>query len=85
MAYSFNPPNFKRMTYGTVFNMPDIRIEDLNLWVELKDKQYTKAHQDRQAKQLTRREEIINHGGNAVKIDNFEDFKILLDTIKATR
>lgn len=78
MVYSINPPDFKRMTYGTKMNLPDIHIVDFNAYFELKDVEYKSHHKERQEKQLKRREELIAHGAKAYKVITFEEFKTII-------
>lgn len=72
MCYSNNPPSFKRMTSGTLFNLPDLTIVNFNAYIELKDYKYTKAHKERQEKQKKRRKELTKAGARAYKADTFE-------------
>ena len=74
MVYSINPPIYKHTTYGTLYNLPDIHIVDLNAYFEFKDVKYTKAHKDRQEKQKNKRKELWKHGSKAYKVDTFEKF-----------
>lgn len=79
MIYSINPPNFKRMTYGTLKYLPDLLIVDFNAYFELKDAEYTKNHSDRQQKQKERRRELYLHGSRSYKVDTFNKFKTILE------
>ena len=81
-VYSINPPNFKRMTYGTVQQLPDLCVVDLNLYIELKDAGYKAAHKDRQDKQEKVRQELINHGAQAYKVTSLEELKIIINTVR---
>ena len=78
MTYSINPPNYKFTTYGTLYNLPDIHIVDLNAYFEFKDAEYSKAHKTRQIKQAERRKEIWKHNSKAYKVDTFEKFKKII-------
>lgn len=79
MIYSINPPNFKRTTYGTLYNLPDLHVVDYNAFFELKDIKYHKAHKERQEKQARRRRELFKHNASAYKITRLEDFIKILD------
>ena len=72
MVYSNNPPSYKRMTYGTLNQLPDLTIVNFNAYIELKDHKYTKAHKTRQEKQAKRRKELTKAGARAYKCDTFE-------------
>ena len=79
MIYSINPPDFKRKTYGTLNQLPDLHIVDFNAYFELKDKKYSKAHKERQELQLKRRKELAKHNALVYKVDTFEKFRIIID------
>jgi len=79
MCFAINPPNYKHMVYGTLFNLPDIFIVDFPIFIELKDKQYNKAHKERQEKQKQRRKELTAHNIVAYKADTFEKVKTIID------
>lgn len=81
-CYSINPPNYKRMTYGTLFNLPDIHIVDFNTYIELKDFEYKSAHKDRQEKQKQRRKELTRHGAKCYKANTFENVCKIVNFLK---
>jgi hypothetical protein len=72
--YSINPPNYKRMTFGTVFGMPDLHIVDLNVFVELKAGEYKNTHKTRQEKQSSTREKLEAHGAKCYKVSTLDEF-----------
>lgn len=72
-VFSINPPDRKRMTYGTIMQLPDLYVVDLNLFIELKAKEYKSAHPERQAKQEAVRNDLIAHGAKAIKITSLEE------------
>lgn len=78
-VYSINPPDRKRMTYGTVMQLPDLCVVDLNLYLELKAPNYKSAHPERQIKQEIVREQLIEHGAKAYKITSLEELKEILN------
>ena len=79
MIYSINPPSFKRMTYGTLMQLPDLHVVDYNAYFELKDIKWTKANPQRQLKQKERRRQLVQHGARAYKVNTFEKFIIILE------
>lgn len=82
MIYSINPPDFKRMTFGTLFNLPDTHIVDFNAYFELKDRKYKSNHKERQEKQEKRRNELIEHNAKAFKVTTLEEFKQIIESLK---
>ena len=82
MCYSINPTNYKMRTFGTIHNLPDIRIENYNAYFEFKAYEYRKAHKDRQEKQAKRRKELTKAGAKAYKCDSFEKFKTILEYLR---
>ena len=76
-CFSINPPDKKRMTYGTKYFLPDIYalINGVSVFLELKDAAYKKAHAERQAKQYEVRKEIIKNGGLAYLITSLDELK----------
>lgn len=85
MVYSINPPNYKFTTYGTLYNLPDILIVDLNTYFEFKDAEYSKAHKERQEKQAKRRKELWQHGSKAYKVNTFEKFTKIIGFLNGKR
>ena len=81
-VHANNPPAFKRTTYGTLSGLPDLKIVNFNAYVELKDKEYTKAHKDRQEKQKQRRKEFTKAGAKCYKVDEFEKFIKIIEFLK---
>lgn len=76
-CFSINPPDRKRLTYGTKYFLPDIYalINGVSVFLELKAPEYSKAHADRQARQFEVRKEIIQNGGLAYLITSLEELK----------
>lgn len=79
MIYSVNPPIYKHMTYGNLFNLPDLIVVDFNAYFELKDIKYQKAQKERQEKQATRRRQLVQHGAKAYKVTTLENFIKILE------
>ena len=79
-CFSINPPDKKRLTYGTKYHLPDIYIlkNGVSIFIELKAKEYKKAHADRQERQLNVRKEIIQNGGLAYLITSLEELKEII-------
>ena len=79
-CFSINPPDRKRMTYGTKYFLPDIYalINGVSVFFELKFSEYVNAHKERQIKQNEVRREIIHNGGLAYKITSLEQLKEIL-------
>lgn len=79
-CFSINPPDRKRITYGTRYYLPDIYIlkNGVSIFLELKDKAYKTAHADRQAKQAKVRAEIIKNKGLAYLITSLEELKEII-------
>lgn len=85
MCYSNNPPDYKRMTVGTLFGIPDLTIVNFNAYFELKDHKYTKAHKERQEKQKKRRKELVKAGARAYKVDTFEKFAKIIEFLNVKK
>lgn len=79
-CFSINPPDRKRITYGTRYYLPDIYclINGVSIFIELKAKEYKKAHADRQQRQFEVRKEIIQNGGLAYLITSLDELKEIL-------
>lgn len=79
-CFSINPPDKKRMTYGTKYFLPDIYAlkNGVSVFLELKDKAYKTAHAERQEKQAKVRAEIIKNKGLAYLITSLEELKEII-------
>jgi len=79
-CFSINPPDKRRMTYGTRYFLPDIYClrNGVSVFIELKAKEYKKAHADRQERQLEVRKEIIQNGGLAFLITSLDELKEII-------
>ena len=78
--YAITPPDRKHMVYGVKHQLPDIYAlkNGVSIFLELKDKQYSKNHADRQEKQLKVRQDIIANGGLAFLITSLEELKEII-------
>lgn len=78
--YAITPPDRRHNVYGVKNHLPDLYIlkNGVSIFIELKDRQYKKAHADRQQKQAKVRQEIIANGGLAFLITSLEELKEVL-------
>ena len=78
--YSINPPDKRRITYGTRYYLPDIYAlkNGVSIFLELKAPEYKANHADRQQKQAKVRQEIIANGGLAFLITSLEELKEII-------
>lgn len=79
-CFSINPPDRRRITYGTRYYLPDIFIlkNGVSIFIELKAPEYKGNHADRQERQLKVRKEIIQNGGLAYLITSLEELKEII-------
>jgi len=79
-CFSINPPDRRRITYGTRYYLPDIYIlkNGVSIFIELKAHEYKKAHADRQQRQFEVRKEIIQNGGLAYLITSLDELKEII-------
>jgi len=79
-CFAITPPDFKRAVYGVKYALPDIYAlrNGVSIFIELKAKEYSKNHADRQQRQFEVRKEIINNGGLAFLVTSLEELKEIL-------
>lgn len=79
-CFAITPPDRRHMVYGTRYSLPDIYAlrNGVSIFIELKDRQYSKNHADRQERQLKVRKEIIQNGGLAFLVTSLEELKEIL-------
>ena len=79
-CFAITPPDKKRKVFGTRYYLPDIYIlkNGVSIFIELKAKEYSKNHADRQERQLNVRKEIIQNGGLAYLITSLDELKEII-------
>ena len=78
--FSIVPPSKRFMISGVKNSLPDIYAlrNGVSIFIELKAKEYSKNHADRQQRQFEVRKEIIQNGGLAYLITSLEELKEIL-------